>query len=108
MGHMEFDFVHDDSDVLMRMKNENGMELTFITAPSTVFSDREELGPIITGFGDQIIVAFNQERIEQLIDESIEKNAETYGEAQAAFLPVGLVLRKGMEAAERYMKNNDI
>ena len=102
-----FEFIHDDDDVLMRMKDEDGHELTFISAPPTAFEDGE-LGPIVTGLDNQIVVAFNQQKIEELIDESIEKNAEIYGEQTAAFLPISLVLRKGMEAANEYLKNESI
>lgn len=108
MGDMDFgfEFIHDEEDVMMRMKNDSGKELTFVTAPASAFESSDELGPIITGWGDQIIVAFNKDRIEEMIDDSIEKNAEIYGEATAAFLPVSLVLRKGMEAAEKYLQND--
>lgn len=102
-----FEFIHDDEDVLMRMKDDEGRELTFLSAPSTAFDD-DDLGPIVTGFDNQIIVAFNQKKMEELIEESIEKNAETYGETTAAFLPISLILRKGMEAAEKYLKNESI
>jgi hypothetical protein len=106
MGHM-FGFINDDSDVLMRMKNDDGQELTFITAPAEAFPD-DDIGPIVTGLDDQIVVAFNQEKIEELIDDSIEKNAEIYGEAAAAFLPISLILQKGMRAADEYLRNNSI
>lgn len=105
MAHMEF--IHDDQDVMMRMMNDDGKELTFITAPATAFPE-DDLGPIVTGFEGQIIVAFNSEKLERMIDESVEINGETYGEAAAAFLPISLILQKGMRAAEEYLKNNSI
>ena len=104
---MHMDFIHDDEDVMMRMMNDDGKELTFVTAPATAFPDNE-LGPIVTGFEGQIIVAFNKELLESLIEESIEKNGETYGEASAAFLPISLILQKGMQAAHEYLQNNSI
>ena len=105
MAHMEF--IHDDDDVLMRMKNDVGQELTFITAPSTAFPDGD-LGPIVTGFEGQVIVAFNGDKLEQMVIESVEINGEIYGEAAAAFLPISLILQKGMKAADEYTSNNSI
>ena len=104
---MNMDFIHDDEDVMMRMMNDDGHELTFVTAPSTVF-ENDDLGPIVTGFDGQVIVAFNKDVLERLIDESIEKNSDTYGEAASAFLPISLILQKGMQAANEYLRKNSI
>jgi hypothetical protein len=101
------EFIHDDEDVMMRMKNEDGKELTFITAPGTAFPE-DDLGPIVTGFEGQVIVAFNSDKLEQMITESVEINGDTYGEAAAAFLPISLILQKGMKAADEYLRNNSI
>jgi len=104
---MKFEYVHDDEDVMIRMRNDVGQELTFITAPGRAFPDGE-LGPIVTGFEGQIIVAFNGDKLEQMIESSIETNGETYGDGAAAFLPISLILQKGMQAAEEYFRNNSI
>lgn len=106
MENMKFGFMNDDEDVLMRMQNDDGTELTFLSAPPSAFEDEDDLGPIVTGFDKQIVVAFNQEKIERLIDESIEKNGEIYGVQHSALLPISLIVRKGMEAAEEYLRKN--
>ena len=103
---MKFGFMEDEDDILMRMKNDDGMELTFVSAPPSVFEDDNDLGPIITGFDKQIVVAFNNEKIGRLISESIEKNGEVYGEEYSALLTISLIVRKGMEAAEEYLQKN--
>lgn len=99
--NFDFELSHDDgSDVLMRMVNETtGEEVVFLTAPSSVFDDNE-LGPLVTKFVKQIILAYNEDRIEEMIQRSVERNAEEFGEAAAAFLPLSKLVKEGMRIAE--------
>lgn len=103
-----FEYMDDDPDVLMRMVNDKGKELTFITAPSDSFADKESIEPIVSGWQGQIIVAFNGELLERMVRESIDKNGETYGDALASFLPISKVIQVGMDAANRYLVDNKI
>jgi hypothetical protein len=103
-----FEFTNDDPDVMMRMINEDGKELTFITAPSEGFADKESIEPIVTGWDGQIIVAFNGDLVEQMVRDSIDKNGENYGDLLASFLPISKILQVGMKAANDYLEENKI
>ena len=106
---MDFtEFTDDDNnDVLILMQHEDGTTVTFLTAPPEVFPQRDELEPLVYGIGDNsICVAFNADIIERLIAESIEKNGDTYGKHASAFLPISLLLNKGLKAVEQYLENN--
>jgi hypothetical protein len=99
--NFDFELSNDNGgDVLMRMVNEHtGEEVVFLTAPASVFSD-DELGPLVTRFVKQIILAYNEDRIEEMIMRSVERNAEEFGEAAAAFLPLSKLVKEGMRIAE--------
>ena len=106
---MDFDFFTEDdsNDVLMRMQHEDGTVVTFLTAPPEVFPQQDELEPLVYGMGEKTVyVAFNSEIIERLIAESIEKNADVYGKHASAFLPISLLINKGLKAVEKYMETN--
>lgn len=91
-----------DPDVLMRMRNdETGREITLLSAPATLFPD-DGLGPLVTAFEDQVIVTFNDDKVEEMFDESIRVNGEVYGEAAAVMLPITMLIRLAMKAAEPY------
>lgn len=93
----------ESEDVLMRMQNpKTGQEVTFVTAPASLFGE-DELGPIVTALQDQVIVAFNSDRLDVLIDEAIRNNGETFGVQAAAMLPISLVISLGMQAAEEHL-----
>lgn len=72
------DFIEDDNeDVMIRMQHEDGTMVTFLTAPPEVFTQSEELEPLVYGIGDSnVCVAFNGDLIERMIAESIEKNGK--------------------------------
>lgn len=99
--NFDFELSNDDAgDVLMRMVNETtGEEVVFLTAPASLFQDNE-LGPMVTKFVKQIILAYNEDRIEEMIRRSVERNAEEFGEAAAAFLPMSKLVKDGMRIAE--------
>ncbi len=104
---MDFeDFLEEDNeDVMIRMEHEDGTKVTFLTAPPEVFTQREELEPLVYGLGDnEIFVAFNSDLLERLIEDSVEKNSETYGRGASAFLPMTLLINKGLKAVDDYLK----
>ena len=104
---MDFeDFLEDDNeDVLIRMQHEDGTTVTFLTAPATLFEDKDKLTPLVYGLVDgEVCVAFNGDLIERMIAESVEKNGETYGAQASAFLPITMILNKGLKAVNKYME----
>jgi hypothetical protein len=102
-----YDMDNMDEDVLMKMEHEDGTRVTFLTAPASAFGQSEELEPLVYGLGEkEIYVAFNSELLERLMEDSIEKNSETYGRGASAFLPMTLLINKGLKAVDEYMKNN--
>jgi hypothetical protein len=100
------DFLEDDNDdVMIRMQHEDGTTVTFLTAPPSVFNQQDELEPLVYGIGEaEVCVAFNEDLIERMIKDSIEKNGETYGAQASAFLPITLILNKGLKAVNKYME----
>lgn len=102
------DFIEDDnsSDVLVRMMSTDGKTVTVVTAPETVFDGSNE--PLITGFGDSIIVAINERKFRDDIREAVELNGDKYGH-EAAMLPFSAMLKKVLIAVEQYFEagNND-
>lgn len=103
---MDFEFQEEDSDIMMRLQGEDGHELTLITAPASTFDDPEDLGPNVYGLGDQIVVAFNEEVMQQMIEKSIIMNAEDYGQKASTFLPMIKIMNLAMEKADEYIKSN--
>jgi hypothetical protein len=103
----DFEFLDEDSDdVMMRMQHEDGTTVTFLTAPSEVFTEKDELEPLVYGISDKdVYVAFNSDVIERLISESVEKNGDTYGKHASAFLPISLLISTGLKAVEKYMED---
>ena len=102
------DFLKDsedeDDDVLIRMQHKDGTTVTFLTAPPEVFTEREQLEPLLFGISEtDICVAFNSDLVESMIDESVEKNGEFYGAQAAAFLPITMILNKGLKAVDNYV-----
>ena len=94
----------DDDDVLIRMQHKDGTTVTFLTAPPEVFTEREQLEPLLFGISEtDICVAFNSDLVESMIDESVEKNGEFYGAQAAAFLPITMILNKGLKAVDNYV-----
>ena len=102
---MDIEFNEEESDVMMRLQDGEGRDITFITAPSGAFG-YDELGPIITGFDNQIILAFNEDKIRRMIDEAVEEFGEKYGSKSAVFLPISQIMQIGIDAVENYVKEN--
>lgn len=109
INYMDFEFedMNDgDNDILLRMEHEDGTHITFLTAHPSAFKQQEELEPLITELDTkQIYVAFNGELLEKLIQDSVEKNSETYGRKASAFLPLSLIINTGIHAVDEYMNN---
>ena len=98
-------FTEDDNDILLKMKHEDGTQVTFITAPASVFTQTEEFEPIVFGLPDnEVCVAINGELFQELVEESVERNGEQYGRGSATFLPLTLVLNIGLKAVNKYLE----
>jgi hypothetical protein len=97
----------EDDDVLIRMQHKDGTTVTFLTAPPEVFTEREQLEPLLFGISEtDICVAFNSDLVESMIDESVEKNGEFYGAQAAASLPILMILNKGLKAVDMHKAAN--
>lgn len=102
---MDINFNEEESDIMMRLADNEGREITFVTAPSQAF-DNNELGPIITGFDNQIFLAFNEDKIREMIEEAVEDFGDKYGQKSAVFLPISQIMQIGIDAVEKYIKEN--
>lgn len=99
------EFTEDDNDILLKLKHEDGTQVTFITAPASAFRDTEELEAIVFGLPDnEVCVAFNGELFQSMVEESVERNGEQYGRGSAAFLPMTLLLNIGLKAVNEYLE----
>ena len=98
-------FTEDDNDILLKLKHDDGTQVTFITAPASAFTDSEELETIVFGLPDnEVCVVFNGELFQTMVEESIERNGAQYGRGSAAFLPTTLLLNIGLKAVNEYLE----
>ena len=91
-----------NEDVLIRLRYDSGVEVTFLTAPQELFSDGDDLYPMITWLSEiDVYLAFNESVLNNLIEESINLNGELYGEQAAAFLPLQHMIQIGLSAIDK-------
>lgn len=95
-----FEFVNEEPDVLMRLKNpESGEEITFITSDGKTMQEEELYR--VDNMGDQWFVVINNPLLQDKINKSIEHNAEEYGMNLSRFLPLSFVIQSALnEIAE--------
>ena len=97
-------FTDDDNDILLKLQHNDGTQVTFISAPASIFTQTEELEPIVFGLPDnEVCVVFNGELFQEMVEESVEINGEQYGSGSAAFLPMTLLLNIGINAVNDYL-----
>ena len=97
-------FTEDDNDILLKLQNNDGTQVTFISGPASIFKQTEELEPIVFGLPDnEVCVVFNGELFQDMVDESVEINGEQYGTESAAFLPMTLLINIGINAVNDYL-----
>ena len=64
----------EDDDILIRMQHDNGTVVTFISAPSSVFEKSDVIEPMIFWLAsDNVFVAINEDLLNEMIEESMEK-----------------------------------
>ena len=64
----------EDDDILIRMQHDNGTVVTFISAPSSVFEKSDVIDPMIFWLAsDNVFVAINEDLLNEMIEESMEK-----------------------------------
>ena len=98
----------DNDDVLCRLKHENGTMVTLLTAPASLFTEQEELEPMVFGICEgEVCVALNEDVIEQMIKDGILTHGETYGMEIATLLPTTLIIRTACKAASTYIKDHE-
>ena len=79
---MKFEWTHENEDVMARISNEYGEEVTILTAPRETLG---EDGPVVTQISnDKIIVVFSDEFIERKLKAGLDNNKEEFGEASIA------------------------
>ena len=91
-----------NEDVLIRLQHDSGVVVTFLTAPQELFSDGDDLYPMITWLSEiDVYLAFHEHILNNLIEESINLNGELYGEQAAAFLPLQHMIQIGLSAIDK-------
>ena len=96
------DINDEDDDVLMQMQNDDGVVVTFLTAPPSVFEVTDRIDPLTFWMSPKsVYVAINEDILNEMIEESIEKNSEIYDEKEAAFLPIVHILNVGLREVDR-------
>ena len=99
--------VDPDDDVLIRMQHDNGVIVTFLTAPQELFSDRENLSPLIFWLDEhEVFLAFDEDELNEMIHESVLLNGNIYGYKAAAFLPIQHIIQIGLSTIEQQMEGN--
>ncbi len=93
--------IDDDDDVLIRVQNNDGVMVTFLTAPSSFFEITDRIDPLTIWLAsDNVFIAINEDLLNEMIEDSIEKNSEIYEEMEAAFLPIVHVMKVGLEKVD--------
>jgi hypothetical protein len=96
------DINDEDDDVLIQMQNDDGVVVTFLTAPPSVFEVTYRIDPLTFWMSPKsVYVAINEDILNEMIEESIEKNSEIYDEKEAAFLPIIHILNVGLREVDR-------
>ena len=96
------DINDEDDDVLIQMQNDDGVVVTFLTAPPSVFEVTDRIDPLTFWMSPKsVYVAINEDILNEMIEESIEKNSEIYDEKEAAFLPIVHILNVGLREVDR-------
>ena len=96
------DINDEDDDVLIQMQNDDGVVVTFLTAPPSVFEVTDRIEPLTFWLSPKsVYVAINEDILNEMIEESIEKNSQIYDEKEAAFLPIVHILNVGLKEVNR-------
>lgn len=91
-----FQFVNEDPDVLMRIKNPRyDSEITFLTSDGKTMNSEQLYR--VDQMGDQWFVVINSPLLEEKINTSILNNAEEYGMELARFLPLSFIMHGALE-----------
>jgi len=94
--------IEDEDDVLIRMQNVDGVVVTFLSAPSSVFEVTDRIDPFTFWMTpDNVFVVINKDLLNEMIEDSIEKNSGIYEEKEAAFLPIVHVMNIGLREVDR-------
>lgn len=91
-----------DDDILIRMQHDNGTIVTFISAPSSVFEKSDVIDPMIFWLGSEsVFVAINEDLLNEMIEESIEKNDCVYKKNGAVVSPIIHAINIGLIEVSR-------
>lgn len=101
-----FQFVNEDPDVLMRIKNPRyDTEITFLTSDGKTMNGDQLYR--VDQMGDQWFVIINKPLLDEKINTSILNNAEEYGMELAQFLPLSFIMHGALEEITNRYTNND-
>ena len=101
----EIEDINDEDDVLIQMQNDDGVVVTFLTAPPSVFEVTDRIDPLTFWMSSKsVYVAINEDILNEMIEESIEKNNGVYDDKEAAFLPIVHVLNIGLKEVNRQIE----
>lgn len=99
------DIDDEDDDVFIQMQNDDGVVVTFLTAPPSVFEVTDRIEPLTFWMSPKnVYVAINEDILNEMIEESIEKNNGVYDDKEAAFLPIVHVLNIGLKEVNRQIE----
>ena len=60
----------NDNDTLLTLRHDDGTEVTFVRAPASVFTQIDELEPIVFGLPDnKVYVVFNGELFDEMVED---------------------------------------
>jgi hypothetical protein len=100
------DINDEDNDVLIQMQNDDGVVVTFLTAPPSVFEVTDRIDPLTFWMSPKsVYVAINEDILNEMIEESIEKNNGVYDDKEAAFLPIIHILNVGLKEVDKQIAN---
>ena len=92
----------EDDDILIRLQHDNGTVVTFISAPSSVFEKSDVIDPMIFWLAsDNVFVAINEDLLNEMIEESIEKNDCIYNKNEAAVSLISHAINIGLIEVSR-------
>ena len=97
------------NNILMRIKHESGVIVTFLTAPPEVFSNQNDLQPEILWLTDtDAYILFNEDLLEEYVLEEIEQNKTNICETQTEPTLLQQLIRDSVKMIESKIKKNTL
>ncbi len=98
----------EEEDVLIRMQHDNGIVVTFLSAPSSVFETTDKIDALTFWTSpESVFVAINGDLLEEMIKDSVEKNSGIYSAKEAGYLPIIHILNIGLKKVNRQIAERE-